>query len=241
MMVFVDMADTKNIVALTCRKLRSSVWDEKEFWLSLGGPCFLQDCSSELKMIHSVAATRSAFRRWVFDIGYGWSHHFANRVDALSPSPGPVLQDAYFLVSGLAIGDAPARDITRFVEAAVRAIGQCVDDEDDALATSLVNRCRSRSDLLCPKQLGDLDAALDEAAERAIMRHIQAAEDDAADADDFEELAALDVLEKDPLEKITCPADGLCAESSKQSINNADATWLSQRFLMVMAEHHGWD
>jgi len=245
MMVFVDMTDSKNTVALTSRKLRSCVWDQKEFWLSLGGPCFLQDSSCELKMISSVASTRAAFRRWVFGIGYGWSHQFANRVDALSGvnslPPGAALQDAYFLVSGLARGDAPATDISRFVAASVRAIGLCADDEDDAVATSLVIRCRSRSDLLCPKQLRDLEAALDDAAERAILRHIQAAEDEAEYEDDFEDLAEQDFLAKDDIEKGTCPADGLLTDTPKQAINNADAAWLSQRFLMVMSEHHGWD
>eukprot|EP00746_Dinoflagellata_sp_MGD_P164961 gnl/MRDRNA2_/MRDRNA2_93956_c0_seq1.p1 gnl/MRDRNA2_/MRDRNA2_93956_c0~~gnl/MRDRNA2_/MRDRNA2_93956_c0_seq1.p1 ORF type:complete len:301 (+),score=67.34 gnl/MRDRNA2_/MRDRNA2_93956_c0_seq1:119-1021(+) len=241
MMVFVDMADSKNAMALTCRKLCSCVWEQKEFWLSLGGPCFLQDSSSELQMINSVAATRSAFRRWVFGIGYGWSHQFANRVHALSITPGAALQDAYFLVSGLSPGDAPKRDINRFVAAAVHAIGQCTNDEDDSLATSLVIRCRSRSDLLCPKQLRDLEVALDDAAERAIMRHIQAAEDEAEYEDDFEELAEQDALAKDAFEKEQCPADGLLMDPPKHAINNEDAAWLSQRFLMVMSEHHGWD
>jgi len=237
MMVFVDMADSKNTLALTCRKLCKRVWNEKEFWLSLGGPCFLRDSFQELKTIHSVSATRSVFRRWVFGIGSGWSHQFANCVDALSPmSPGVALQDAYFLVSGLAPGDAPPQDMCRFVDAIVRAIGKCADDEDDSLATGLVLQCRSRSDLLWPDQLRDLELALDEAAERTVLRHIQAAEDEAEYEDDFEELA-----EKDALEKDTCSATGLLDDIPKQAISRDDATWLSQRFLMVMSEHHGWD
>lgn len=237
LLVFVDMADSKNTMALACRTLYSAVWDQKDFWLSLGGPCFLQNSFCELQMINSVAATRSTFRRWVFGIGYGWSHQFANHVDALSPmSPGPALQDAYFLVSGLAPGDAPARDISRFVQATVRAIGQCADDEEDSLAAALVLRCRNRSDLLCPKQLRDLEVALDEAAERAIMRRIEVAEDEAAYEDDFEELAEQDALDKD-----SCLADGLLVDPPKQAINNQDTAWLSQCFLMVMSEHHGWN
>lgn len=239
MMVFVDMADSKNVLALTCRKLCKSVWDQKEFWLSIGGPCFLQDSFQELKTIHSVSATRSVFRRWVFGIGSGWSHQFANCVDATSPAVA--LQDAYFLVSGLAPGDASPRDLCRFVDAIVRVIGQCADDEDDSLATGLVLRCRSRSDLLCPEQLKDLELALEETAERAMLRRIQAADDKAEYEDDFEELAEKDTLEKDALEKSKCPANGLLGDPPKPAISSADAMWLSQRFLMVMSEHHGWD
>lgn len=237
MMVFVDMADAKNTLALTCKTCRNSVWNQTEFWLSLGGPCFLQESMQELKMIHSVEATRSTFRRWVYGITYGWSHQFANRADDVSS--GEALQDAYFLISGLSRGDAPARDICRFVGATVRAIGRSADDEDDSLATALVLRCRSRPDLLSSKQVRDLEAALDEAAERAMLRHVQAAEDDAEYEDDFDELAEKDALEKDDISK--CSADGLLVAPPEQAINSSDATWLSQRFLMVMSEHHGWD
>jgi len=237
MMVFVDMADSKNTLALTCRTLRKNVWDQKEFWLAFGGPCFLQESSQELKMTRSVAATRDTFRRWVFGITYGWSHQFANRVDDVSP--GEALQDAYFLIAGLSRGDAPTRDICQLVDATVRAIGRSADDEDDSLATALVLRCRNRYDLLSSKQLRDLEVALDDAAERAMLRHIQVAEDDAVYEDDFDELAEKEALEKDEMSK--CPADGLFEASPEQAISSGDATWLSQRFLMVMSEHHGWD
>jgi len=236
-MVFVDMADAKNTLALTCKTCRNSVWNQKEFWLSLGGPCFLQESQQELKMIYGVEATRSTFRRWVYGITHGWSHQFANRADDVSS--GEALQDAYFLVSGLSRGDAPTRDICRFVDATVRAIGRSADDEDDSLATALVLRCQNRPDLLSSKQVRDLEAALDEAAERAMLRHVQAAEDDAEYEDDFDELAEKDALDHDDISK--CSADGLLVAPSEQAINSSDASWLSQRFLMVMSEHHGWD
>jgi len=236
-MAFVDMEDSKNTLALTCRTLCKSVWDQKEFWLAFGGPYFLQESSQELKMIHSVTATRSAFRRWVFGIGTGWSHHFVKRANELSSAAA--LQDAYFLLSGLSREDASARDLSRFIEATVQAIDRSTDDEDDSLATAFVIRSRSRADLLGSKLLRDLEEALDDAAERAILRHIQTAEDDAEYEDDFNELA-----EKDEPVKIhtsKCAEDGLLEAPCDGVISDADATWLSQRFLMVMSEHHGWD
>jgi hypothetical protein len=237
MMVFADMVDTKNTLALTCQTLYKSVWEQKDFWLALGGPCFLQESSQELQMLYSATATRSVFRRWVFGISHGWSHRFATRVEELSP--GEALQDAYFLMSGLSRFDAPARDICHLVDATVRTIGRSADDEDDSLATALVHRCRSRTDLLGSKQIRDLEVALDEAAERAMLRHVQAAEDDAEFADDFDELAEKDALEKDELSKQQ--VDGHLLAPPEKAISSGDAAWLSQRFLMVMSEHHGWD
>lgn len=236
MMAFVDMADSKNTLALTCWTMCKSVWDQKEFWLTFGGPYFLQESSKELNLIHSVSSTRSVFRRWVFGISSGWSHQFANRVDELSS--GTALQDAYFLISGLSRDDAPARDFHRFIDAVVRVISHSADDEDDSLATALVVRCRSRADLIDSDQLRNLEEALDDAAERSILRHIQIAEDDAEYEDDFNELAEKDALEGDMSK---CSADGLFVAPPDQAINKDDATWLSQRFLMVMSEHHGWD
>lgn len=235
-MVFCDMADARNTLALTCRTLCKSVWDQKDFWLTMGGPCFLQESAQELKMIYSAAATRSVFRRWVFGISPGWSHCFASGVD--KSSPGEVLQHAYFLVSGLSRFDAPARDICRLVDAAVQAIGLSADDEDDSLATALVHRCRNRTDLLSSKQVRDLEAALDDAAERAMLRHIQAAEEDAEYEDNFDELAEKDAVESNKLPKLQA---GVLQAPPEQSISDADAVWLSQRFLMVMSDHHGWD
>lgn len=188
-------------------------------------------------MVYSAAATRSVFRRWVFGISHGWSPRFAARVDELSAKEA--LEDAYFLVSGLSRFDAPARDICCFVDATVRAIGRSEDDEDDSLATALVHRCRSRLDLLSSKQLRALEMALDDAAERAIVRHVQAAEDNVGLEDDFYELAEKDTLEKDELSKLQ--ADGFLPSPLEKAISSGDAAWLSQRFLMVMSEHHGWD
>lgn len=188
-------------------------------------------------MIYSASATRSIFRRWVFGISHGWSHRFATRADEVSP--GETLQDAYFLVSGLSRFDAPARDVCRFVDAMIQAIGRSADDENDSLASSLVHRSCSRTDLFSSKQLRDLEMALDEAAERAMLRHVQAAEEDAEYEDDFDELAEKDALEKDGSSK--CLADGLVLAPPERVISSVDATWLSQRFLMVMSDHHGWD
>merc|ERR1719359_1448373 len=88
--------------------------------------------------------------------------------------------------------DASARDLSRFIEATVQAIDRSTDDEDDSLATAFVIRSRSRADLLGSKLLRDLEEALDDAAERAILRHIQTAEDDTEYEDDFNELAEKD-------------------------------------------------
>jgi len=236
MMTFVDMADAKNTLALTCWTLCKSVWDQKEFWLAFGGPYFLQESSQELKMMHSVTATRSAFRRWVFDIMPCWSHHFATRANELSSAAA--IQDAYFLLSGLSREDASAADLSRFIDATIQAINRSTDDEDDSLATAFVVRSRSRADLLGSKLLRDLEHALDDAAERAILRHIQTAEDDAEDKDDFDELAEQDEPVK--IKTSECSEDGLL-KARDGVISDADATWLSQRFLMVMSEHHGWD
>jgi len=237
MLLFGSMADAVNAMGLTCKTLCKSVWDQRDLWITLGGPAFLQDSSNEIQMLHSAAATRSAFRRWVFGIGFGWSHQFVARVDLLSAEEA--LQDAFFLISGLYRSDAPAGDICRLVDGTARAIGRAADDDDDSLATALVLRCRSRPDLLSALQLQVLEVALDEAAERAMLRHLQAAEDDAVDADDFDELAEKVALEKDDMSKF--PGDDLLVASPEQAINNDDAAWLSQRFMMVMSEHHGWD
>jgi len=188
-------------------------------------------------MIFSATATRSVFRRWVFGISHGWSLRFAARVDELSSKEA--LEDAYFLISGLDRFDAPARDICCLVDAMVRAIGSSADDEDDSLATALVQRCRNRPDLVSSKQCRDLEMALDEAAERAMLRHVQAAEDDAESEDDFDELAEKDALEKDELSKLQ--VDGCLLAPPEKSISIGDGAWLSQRFLMVMSDHHGWD
>jgi len=115
------------------------------------------------------------------------------------------------------------------------------DDEDDSYATALVFRCRSRLDVLSSKQLRDLEIALDEAAERAMLHHIQAAEDDAEYENDFDELSEKDAQVKDEMSECMADKDGLLVSPPKQAISKEDATWLSQRFLMVMSEHHGWD
>lgn len=148
------------------------------------------------------------------------------------------------MIAGLRRGDAPSADIWRLVRTTISAIERTVDDEDDALAAGLVTRCHERGDVLSAAQRAALDDALGEAAERALLRHLDAA--DLAAEDDFEELAAAEKAEAED-EGWSCEGEDGCdkllcmpACPKQQVISSEDSEWLSRRFLAVMSEHHGW-
>lgn len=172
--LFSHLADVLHCAGLTCRTLQVSIWQQADFWVSLGGPAFVEVLTPavQLPMAMSSVSVLGAFRRWVFGINGNWSQNLQDL--AAFESPLTALQEAFDRIQGLQHSDVQCADITRLVHAIKHAMERLTASDNEAadLAAALVARCQARRDLFCEIELADLSTTLGATQERALQHKL---------------------------------------------------------------------
>lgn len=170
--LFSHLADVLNCAGLTCRTLHAGVWQQADFWVSLGGPAFMEVLTPARPLPMDASSVLAAFRRWVFGIQGGWSQDLQRLAGCESPLTA--LHDAHDRMQGLRQGEVPPADICRLVDAVVHAMNRLTVSDADAIdvAAALVARCRTRQDLFGQDQLSELGTTLGVIQERALQHKL---------------------------------------------------------------------
>merc|ERR1719335_547661 len=154
--LFNHLADVLHCAGLTCRTLHFNIWQQSDFWVSLGGPAFLEIFTPAVPLPKDPSSVLGAFRRWVFRIEGDWSQGL-QQLAACEP-PLTALHEAFDRIQGLRHGDVPPADISRLVDAVIQAMERMAvsDVEASDVAAALVARCQTRQDLFDDSQLIEL-------------------------------------------------------------------------------------